>query len=306
LDTECHLKVADFGLARSLVEGTEGSAYPMTEYIATRWYRAPEIVLGSNIYTKGVDMWAVGCIIAELYIGKPLFPGKSTVDQITKIMEITGKPTDEQLEEIGCNTPDTRRLLDKVNRIVYQNIETVITDSDDAVDLVKKLLCFSPKDRLTVEQAIQHPYVARFREEKDEIVCNKQVYIPIDVNTKRSVDVYRQELFNLSKNPLVKPKEEDKDTKKSKKSEPKESKQSEPDTDKKDKAKKTKDEEPQEDKTKKGKDKGKSKTKEPKGKGKGKKPTKKDKEPTKKTSKSSSKDSKGKTKKEPTKKKKKS
>jgi mitogen-activated protein kinase 15 len=80
LNSECHVKVADFGLARS-VASTEAENQPLlTDYVATRWYRAPEILLGSTKYTKGVDMWSVGCIIAELLMGKPVFPGTSTLN----------------------------------------------------------------------------------------------------------------------------------------------------------------------------------------------------------------------------------
>ena len=78
LNSECHVKVADFGLARSL--DSKDAAPILTDYVATRWYRAPEILLGSNRYTKGVDMWSLGCILAELLMGKPVFPGTSTVD----------------------------------------------------------------------------------------------------------------------------------------------------------------------------------------------------------------------------------
>jgi mitogen-activated protein kinase 15 len=65
----------------------------MTEYVATWWYRAPEIVLGSNKYSKAVDMWSVGCILGELLIGRPLFPGKSSLNQIQLILDMIGKPT---------------------------------------------------------------------------------------------------------------------------------------------------------------------------------------------------------------------
>ena len=77
LNEECLLKVADFGLARSLAALRKGeeSASVLTDYVATRWYRAPEILLGSTCYTLAVDMWALGCIVAEMFIGKPLVPG---------------------------------------------------------------------------------------------------------------------------------------------------------------------------------------------------------------------------------------
>ena len=80
LDAECNLKVADFGLARSVHNDEDAGAVVMTDYVATRWYRAPEIVLGSTKYSKAVDMWSVGCILGELLLGKALFPGKSTMN----------------------------------------------------------------------------------------------------------------------------------------------------------------------------------------------------------------------------------
>ena len=69
----------------------------MTEYVATRWYRAPEVLMGSCTYSKAVDMWSIGCIMAELYTGKSLFPGKSTINQIEKIIEVMGKPTSQDI-----------------------------------------------------------------------------------------------------------------------------------------------------------------------------------------------------------------
>ncbi len=77
LNSDCHVKLCDFGLCRSVAEGISSSAASpvLTDYVATRWYRAPEILLGSTRYTKGVDMWSVGCILGEMLLGKPLFPG---------------------------------------------------------------------------------------------------------------------------------------------------------------------------------------------------------------------------------------
>lgn len=86
------MKLCDFGLVRSLVK-TEGGCPIMTEYVATRWYRAPEILMGSHTYTKGVDIWSFGCMMGELIKGKPLFPGTSTLNQIEKILCWTGMPT---------------------------------------------------------------------------------------------------------------------------------------------------------------------------------------------------------------------
>jgi mitogen-activated protein kinase 15 len=92
LDAECNVKVADFGLARSVLESEVDQAI-LTEYVATRWYRAPEILLGSTKYTKAVDMWSVGCILGEMINGKAIFPGTSTLNQIERVLEVIGRPS---------------------------------------------------------------------------------------------------------------------------------------------------------------------------------------------------------------------
>lgn len=83
LNSDCHVKLCDFGLCRNIAE-TAGPQPHLTDYVATRWYRAPEILLGSPRYTKGVDMWAVGCILGEMLSGKPTFPGTSTMNQVRR------------------------------------------------------------------------------------------------------------------------------------------------------------------------------------------------------------------------------
>ncbi|XP_039382550.1 mitogen-activated protein kinase 15 isoform X2 [Mauremys reevesii] len=96
LDADCFVKLCDFGLARSLCQIHEDQGSPaLTEYVATRWYRAPEILLSSHSYTKGVDMWSIGCILGEMLLGKPLFPGTSTVNQIEQILSVIPAPSQE-------------------------------------------------------------------------------------------------------------------------------------------------------------------------------------------------------------------
>lgn len=93
INSECHMKLADFGLARSLINDREDDTPTVSDYIATRWYRSPEILLGSTKYCKKVDMWSAGCIMGEILLGRVLFAGKSTVNQIERIIELIGVPT---------------------------------------------------------------------------------------------------------------------------------------------------------------------------------------------------------------------
>lgn len=153
------MKVADFGLARSL-DIKEPEQQPLlTDYVATRWYRAPEILLGSNKYTKGVDMWSLGCILAELLLGKPIFPGTSTLNQLDRVMEITGRPTADDIEAI--NSPLASTMLESLPATKPKRLRDLFPAcSDDALDLLKNLMHFNPSKRLTADQALKHPYVA--------------------------------------------------------------------------------------------------------------------------------------------------
>ncbi|CAM9265556.1 unnamed protein product, partial [Ectocarpus sp. 13 AM-2016] len=111
LNSDCHVKLCDFGLCRNIAE-TAGPQPHLTDYVATRWYRAPEILLGSPRYTKGVDIWAVGCILGEMLSGRPTFPGTSTMNQLEKIMESTGRPSPEDVQSI--KSPFAGTMLESI------------------------------------------------------------------------------------------------------------------------------------------------------------------------------------------------
>ncbi len=93
------VKICDFGLVRSLTH-EEDQEMILSEEVATRWYRSPEILLSSRKYTKATDVWSVGCIIAELLIGKPIFPGNTTLDQLDLIVEFSGIPSKETIDSL--------------------------------------------------------------------------------------------------------------------------------------------------------------------------------------------------------------
>jgi len=162
LNSECLMKVADFGLARSLREVTrlqDEEPTVLTDYVATRWYRAPEILLGSTMYTFGVDMWSMGCILAETILGKPIFPGASTINQLECIIELIGPPTQEDLTD-GIESPYAVTMLQslapsKAAQLPAEErwLSKFPNASPNALDLIKKLLVFNPKKRLTAKQA---------------------------------------------------------------------------------------------------------------------------------------------------------
>ena len=196
LNSECQVKLADFGLARSVaqLEKDEGPNVILTDYVATRWYRAPEILLGSVKYTKGIDMWSCGCILGELLGGKPLFPGSSTVNQLDRILEITGQPSGDDLESI--ESPFAKQMIESVRVPKPKKVHEIFPSaSDQAADLLLKCLQFNPRKRITAEQALRHPYVAQFHNTSDEPGCNRTITIPINDNTKYSIAEYRDKLY---------------------------------------------------------------------------------------------------------------
>ena len=141
-------------------EATEGDGC-LTDYVATRWYRAPEILLASKKYTAGVDMWSLGCILAEMLLGKPLFPGSSTINQIEKIVATVPLPQGREINEICSDYAQS--ILDKANTVAKRPLKEFLPDAtSEAFSLVELLLKFNPSKRLTAHSGLRHPYVARF------------------------------------------------------------------------------------------------------------------------------------------------
>ncbi|KAJ3348973.1 Mitogen-activated protein kinase [Kappamyces sp. JEL0680] len=143
VNADCELKICDFGLARGLTDSQDTGF--MTEYVATRWYRAPEIMLAFRNYTKAIDMWSVGCILAELLGGKPLFKGR----------DCTG------LAQMYI------RSLPKMKTVPWRHLFP--NGSPAALDLLHHLLQFDPELRFSVEQTLAHPYLESYHDSEDEL-----------------------------------------------------------------------------------------------------------------------------------------
>ncbi|XP_054023220.1 mitogen-activated protein kinase 15 [Dryobates pubescens] len=198
LDADCFVKLCDFGLARSLSQVNEDQDSPaLTEYVATRWYRAPEILLSSRSYTKGVDMWSIGCILGELLLGKPLFPGTSTVNQIEMIFRVIPAPSPEDI--LAMQSDYKASIINQWSsgqRVTFEELFPASTPLP-ALDLLKKLLVFNPEKRLTAEEALQHPYVRRFHCPATEPSLDSEVILPLGDDTQLSVAEYRNKLYEM-------------------------------------------------------------------------------------------------------------
>ncbi|KAL1224740.1 Cyclin-dependent kinase F-4 [Cardamine amara subsp. amara] len=145
------IKIADFGLAREV-----NSSPPFTEYVSTRWYRAPEVLLQSYVYTSKVDMWAMGAIMAELLSLRPIFPGASEADEIYKICNVIGSPTEETWLE-GLNLANTINYqFPQLPGVPLSSL--MPSASEDAINLIARLCSWDPCSRPTAAEALQHPF----------------------------------------------------------------------------------------------------------------------------------------------------
>ncbi|KAF0691977.1 Aste57867_16883 [Aphanomyces stellatus] len=155
------LKVADFGLTRSML-----GEQPFTNKVVTLWYRSPELLLGATSYDAMVDMWSVGCVFVELYIGRPLFSGKNEIDQIKRIFDVCGTPTASQWPEHTVlpysskfvpETPVPNRLSEFIQREVAARVPPRDLPPG-ALDLMLSLLKLNPQKRLTAAEALRTRY----------------------------------------------------------------------------------------------------------------------------------------------------
>ena len=201
INSDCHIKLGDFGLARTLEHNPHMGSI-VTEYVATRWYRAPEMILAAQKYGKPIDMWSVGCILYEMLVGTPLLPGKSTKDMIKMMFSVTGFPDRKEYNDIKKELKiqiDYDQLLQEKIKKKKNILQTLskYTHDDVAIDLLLKLLVFNPGKRLTAEEALKHPYVAEFHNEEEEIICDHKIEIPLDDYNKFTKEEYRQKLYDV-------------------------------------------------------------------------------------------------------------
>ncbi|KDO76320.1 hypothetical protein CISIN_1g017083mg [Citrus sinensis] len=174
LNASCDLKIGDFGLARTTSETDF-----MTEYVVTRWYRAPELLLNCTEYTAAIDIWSVGCILGEIMTREPLFPGKDYVHQLRLITELIGSPDDASLGFLRSD--NARRYVRQLPRCRKQQFATRFPNkSSGAVDLLEKMLVFDPNKRITVEEALRHPYLQSLHDLNDEPVCPRPFHFDFE------------------------------------------------------------------------------------------------------------------------------
>ncbi|CCM03915.1 uncharacterized protein FIBRA_06066 [Fibroporia radiculosa] len=151
------LKLCDFGSAKILVAGE-----PNVSYICSRYYRAPELIFGATNYTTNIDIWSTGCVMAELMLGQPLFPGESGIDQLVEIIKVLGTPSRDQIKTMNPNYMEHK--FPQIKPHPFSKVFRPRT-APEAIDLVSKLLEYTPEVRLSAVQAMCHPFFDELRVE---------------------------------------------------------------------------------------------------------------------------------------------
>ncbi|CAD8100644.1 unnamed protein product [Paramecium sonneborni] len=188
IDSECQIKLADFGLARMV--GSHDSDI-LTDYVATRWFRAPEILLGSKSYSYGIDLWSVGCLMGEMILGKALFSGNSTINQLEKIVDILGNPNQSEILAMGGQS----QIFQNQFRPSKQKLNSLLGCPKDELDIISKLLQYDPTKRLSIEDCLKHSYFKEYRNTKEEINYHGSIMLQLQDDKQYPISTYRDVLY---------------------------------------------------------------------------------------------------------------
>ncbi|XP_076862818.1 mitogen-activated protein kinase 12b [Brachyhypopomus gauderio] len=159
VNQNCELKILDFGLARQ-------ADSEMTGYVVTRWYRAPEVILNWMHYSQTVDIWSVGCIMAEMLLGRPLFKGNDHLDQLREIMKITGTPSQDFIMKL--QSQDAKNYIRSLPKVPKKDLRSVFKVSSDVVSAMEKMLVLDPDRRVSAASALELTMFSEFREPEEE------------------------------------------------------------------------------------------------------------------------------------------
>ena len=183
INEDCTIKLCDFGMSRNLKEND----LTLTEYVVTRYYRAPEIMLSSHHYSKKIDVWSVGCSFAELLTKKFLFPGENYIAQIKLIIEALGSPSEEDLNFISNES--AKKYVRDLGKIKKKPIEKIVNYPYPlALDLLDKMLVFNPEKRISIEDALNHPYLKNIREGIEDPVYKGTLNLDFDYDNNITVE----------------------------------------------------------------------------------------------------------------------
>jgi len=153
-----------------LARGVDDSDFKLTEYVVTRWYRAPEVMCSCQEYDKKIDVWSVGCIMAELHAREPIFPGNDYIQQMNLIFDVVGTPTKEDTDFI--TNPKALQYIRGMEKKDPVPLKKMYPDANPtAVDLMSRMLTFNPNKRISVNDALDHNYFKSLRLKDTEVEC---------------------------------------------------------------------------------------------------------------------------------------
>ncbi|XP_049311025.1 protein kinase 3 isoform X2 [Bactrocera dorsalis] len=175
------LKLCDFGSAKQLLHGE-----PNVSYICSRYYRAPELIFGAINYTTKIDVWSAGCVLAELLLGQPIFPGDSGVDQLVEVIKVLGTPTREQIREMNPNYTEFK--FPQIKSHPWQKVFRIRTPTE-AINLVSQLLEYTPSARITPLKACAHPFFDELRQEGNTTLPNGRPMPPLFNFTEHELSI---------------------------------------------------------------------------------------------------------------------
>lgn len=199
ISSKCEVKICDYGLARLLLYNEAHKTDNMTDYVATRWYRAPELLLANESYDAKIDVWSVGCILAEMYLRKPFLMGTDWKNQLYLIVNLLGTPEDEDLDFI--ENEKAKIFLQNYPYKEGDRFDGTFSDikaDDKGLDLLKKMLIFDPRKRISVQDALKHPYLEELYCPEDEPIREPIKSIEfefehIDLNKEQLKDMIYEE-----------------------------------------------------------------------------------------------------------------
>ena len=175
INEDCTVKLCDFGMSRGIKE--ENAL--LTEYVVTRYYRAPEVMLSSHHYTKKIDVWSIGCAFAELLSKKFMFPGENYIAQIKLIIDVLGTQDVKDLDFISNSS--AKNFVMQFQNIPKKNFSDILKcENPLAVDLVEKMLVFNPDKRYSIEDCLNHPYLKNMREGMEDPVFTGKINLDFD------------------------------------------------------------------------------------------------------------------------------
>ncbi|XP_058087056.1 mitogen-activated protein kinase 3-like isoform X2 [Magnolia sinica] len=191
INSNCQLKICDFGLART---GSDKGQF-MTEYVVTRWYRPPELLLCCDNYDTSIDVWSVGCIFAELLGRKPIFPGTECLNQLKLIIDVLGSMADTDLDFF-----DNPKALKYIKSLPWSPgiplASLYPNATPNAIDLLQKMLVFNPLKRISVAEALQHPYLSHLNTPEPDPVAELPSDDDLDAAEYLREDKIRELMWN--------------------------------------------------------------------------------------------------------------